>query len=625
MKMKKICSLFLAMVLVVTLFTGSALSISASAEAAEKQMLVLGGTLGKVGMMVPAADIQTNVNYTVRFKYNGDLYETVDKATEAGAADNAVFSVFYKQAESGGGRMQYHIGAYGTAYSYSHITDSTAEYTFKITASTLDNYYVGFFNTGKPSLNIADMVMFRTDDDSQTNILPEAAATSWSYLGYGSGTHNMGRLNGESYYTAYNAEYFPDSGEMLHLNGAFSKVGMVVPKSSVSVGENYTVRLKYKGDLYETASKASEAGAANSAIFSVFYKQAEEGGGRMQFHVGANGSAYTYCKMTENTAEYQFKISKDADYYYVGFYTSGNPDLYIADMVMYKSSDATMTNILPEKSVYSWRYLVTNTSSMRNLNDYYVNVSASNYEARNAEYFALDKQMIHFDYENVSYNRSGIKVNKDKLLQGNYTVEFKYKMKEGNFVYSLNDLSNAAMFGVFFHQAASGAGVMQYFRVPGASNTGYEYTDLGNNTISYTFLVTKDNIATCLDDFYVGFFANGSVEFYVTDMVMYKTTDETKTNILSTEYWTTDWQQGSNPYSVGLPGNSVYEDYDASIFAVMGDGNNDGKVNIRDLVAMKLIIADKGYQANVDFNNDNALNSDDLVVLRKHLLGVETI
>ena len=625
MKMKKICSLFLAMVLVVTLFAVSALSISASAETAEKQMLVLGGTLGKVGMMVPAASIQTNVNYTVRFKYNGDLYETVDKATEAGAADNAVFSVFYKQAESGGGRMQYHIGAYGTAYSYCHITDSTAEYTFKITASTLDNYYVGFFNTGKPSLNIADMVMFRTDDDSQTNILPEAAATSWSYLGYGNGAHNMGRLNGESYYTAYNAEYFPDSGEMLHLNGAFVKVGMVVPKSSVSVGENYTVRFKYRGDLYETLDKAAEAGATNSAVFSVFSKQAQDGGARMQYHVGSHGSnKYTYCKLTENTAEYQFKISAEADYYYVGFFTSGNPDLYIADMVMYKTSDATMTNILPEKSVYSWRYLVGNYSSMRNLTDYYANVSVSNYEARNVEYFALDKQMIHFDYENVSLNRSGIKVNKDKLLKGNYTVEFKYKMKEGNFVYSLNDLSNAAMFGVFYHQTESGVASMQYLSVPGASGT-YEYVMLDSNTISYTFTIADWRITECIDDFYVGFFANGSVEFYVTDMVMYKTTDTTKTNILSTEYWTTDWQQGSNPYSVGLPGNSAFEDYDASIFSVLGDGNNDGKVNIRDLVAMKLIIADKGYQANIDFNNDNALNSDDLVVLRKHLLGVETI
>lgn len=628
MKIKKLCSLILAMVLVLTLFAGNVLNSATAAETSEKQMLCLAGTSNwapKFGMMVPSANVTLNESYTVRFKYRGNLYETDTKASEAGATDYALFSVFYKEAESGGGRMQFHIGASKPgSYIYSHITESTAEFTFKITASTLDNYYVGFYLTGVPTIYVADMEMFKTNDDSQTNILPEAVAQNWSYLPYGNATHHTGYLNSGSSYMAYNAEYFPESNEMLHLSGSFLKVGAVVPKARITTGENYTVRFKYKGDLFESNAKASDASAVNSAVFSVFYKQAESGGGRMQYHIGAYGAAYTQCNITENTAEYQFNITADAAYYYVGFFTAGNPDLYIADMVMYKTSDVTKTNILPEKSVYNWRYLVGNDSAMRNLSDYYSGVTASAYETRNEEYFALEKQMLHFNYDNVSYNRSGIKVSKDKLLQGNYTVEFKYKFKTGNIVYSFDDLSNAAMFGVFYHQATSGAGVMQYLRVPGASGT-YEYTNLGNNTISYTFLVSKDNIEACIDDFYIGFMANGSSEFYVSDMIMYKTTDTTKTNILSEEYWVNDWKQGSNPYYDGLPSKTVYEDYDETIFDIIGDGNKDGRIDICDLVYINNLISESGYQSNLDIDKSETVDSDDLALIRQHLLGTQLI
>lgn len=58
-----------------------------------------------------------------------------------------------------------------------------------------------------------------------------------------------------------------------------------------------------------------------------------------------------------------------------------------------------------------------------------------------------------------------------------------------------------------------------------------------------------------------------------------------------------------------------------------GDINADNTIDIRDLVAMQELLETGKADTNArcDCNHDNAATTDDLMLLKKHLLGVESI
>ena len=59
-------------------------------------------------------------------------------------------------------------------------------------------------------------------------------------------------------------------------------------------------------------------------------------------------------------------------------------------------------------------------------------------------------------------------------------------------------------------------------------------------------------------------------------------------------------------------------------FESIGDLNGDGKINLKDIVRLKKILAglDESAGASADVNNDGETNSLDLTALRKYILGI---
>ena len=57
-------------------------------------------------------------------------------------------------------------------------------------------------------------------------------------------------------------------------------------------------------------------------------------------------------------------------------------------------------------------------------------------------------------------------------------------------------------------------------------------------------------------------------------------------------------------------------------YAGYGHINGDSVIDIRDLVAMKKLIGNNGSLVSADLNKDKSVNSLDMTIMRKYLLGI---
>ncbi len=412
-----------------------------------------------------------------------------------------------------------------------------------------------------------------------------------------------------------------------------SKIGIGVDKGSITEG-NYTVRFKYnfeKGDLYYDYKGTDYQNAVDGAIFAV-YSHTGTGQSRMAYlRVRGLSGDYDYTSIDDYTVEYTFSISQgeiDAcqSEFYLGFVSKGSVELYIADMVMYKTDDVNKANLLPEApTAANWRFYSTwNETGLP---------SGSAYMDYDETYFPEKKYMVKLGIgENAP--KVGIGVAKDKITEGRYTVRFKYNFVKGDlyFDYRGDDYKSAsdgAIFAVYSHLADTGANRMAYFSVRGLSGD-YDYTIVDSSTVEYYFNITQADIDACLSEFYLGFVSTvGSPELYVADMVMYKSNDENKTNLLPENQTADNWRHYTTYNIAGLPSGSAYMDYDESLFTeieiVYGDGNADGYKDILDLVDLNREIGAETFKANYDLNKDGQLTEEDCLILRRHILGIELI
>ena len=371
----------------------------------------------------------------------------------------------------------------------------------------------------------------------------------------------------------------PPEKKMLHLSDALSKVGLELSGDKITVGTEYTVEFKYKfntGDLY---TSTADAVSSPNAMFHIFYQTTTApNAGRMQYLVGPYGDTkFAESNTDGNTAQFKFTISTASNVYYIGFLLNGAPDFYLADMVMYQSDDADKTNILPEQNDSNWKYLIIPTAGgIYPLT--HTHAANSGFEPYNEDYFANDtpaaKQMLHFNSADTNSQRSGLKVAKEDIASGNYTLSFKYKMVKGSLCYGITDATDSSYSGAtdaavvaIYSNQGSDTLKMGYVKLPGAKSS-YTYSNPDSCTVEYNFDISDDDINTCIDNFYIGFFIKGAPEFYVADMVMYKTSDSAKTNILPENPTAADWQRGTYKtyYNGQLPSGSEYVDYIADYF-----------------------------------------------------------
>lgn len=438
-----------------------------------------------------------------------------------------------------------------------------------------------------------------------------------------------------------NLTAFAAEKQMLHVkyNNAtnnLAKLGLTVKQDVLTAGE-YTVQFKYKftsGQMYYTYRPNGSA-FSNGMLFNVFYQNGT-GTNRLSYLVSpGNGAEYVSCNnLNDFTVEYKFNITQaalDVDYseFYVGFLIKSSVDVYVADMVMYKSGDTTQTNILPETpTVSDWRFYTTWGGALNE------NPSMGSYVPYDESYFTMPKQMLKLNIGRLTVPKVGIGVAKDKITEGRYTVRFKYNFEKGDlyFDYKGDDYQNAsdgAIFAVYSHLADTGRDRMAYFRVRGLSGD-YDYTIVDSSTVEYYFNITQADIDDCLSEFYLGFVSTvGSPELYVADMVMYKSDDENQTNLLPEYPSAYNWRHYTTYNIAGLPSGSAYMDYDESLFPEIkiayGDGNGDGNIDILDLFDLNKEIGNETFKDNYDLNHDGQLTVEDLLILRRHILGIELI
>lgn len=383
------------------------------------------------------------------------------------------------------------------------------------------------------------------------------------------------------------SEYTSTEKQMLHLNfsnKAGTKIGIKVNKNSISAG-SYKVQFKYKfatGSLCYGLNDPNIKNSNDYAIFGVFSHESNTTGAQMQYVnlPGVTGT-YTYNNINATTVEYSFnitqaKINSCLDYFYIGFYISGSPEFYLADMVMYKENDNANNNLLPKApSAADWKYgeyIYFNDNSLP---------AGSSYIAYDEDLFApekpAEKQMLHL---NGNYGKVGMIVHKNNIVAGaNYTVQFKYHFKDGilfdgwgsRYDACWDSSANGAIFAVYYKQTSDVTGArMQYSNVAkGLANNIPSYTrkDINNYTVEFSFDITSNN---CLDYYYIGFFTKNNPDFYIADMVMYKTDDLDKKNILSDYADASDWAYLKSNTSSHIVGNlnntSGYETYNEDYF-----------------------------------------------------------
>jgi len=254
----------------------------------------------------------------------------------------------------------------------------------------------------------------------------------------------------------------------------------------------------------------------------------------------------------------------------------------------------------------------------------------------------LIKTMLFVRYESVDMQGESLIQSINGLeADTEYTVSFNYHFASGG----LNESIDFTLMG----DPLNADSLVERLIQSSVTNNTYLISSSDNGvTATYTFKLDSATMEK-YQGYYAGFFFKVSpriiTEFYISDFVIYKTDDTQKTNLFVKDSfedmygWQSNWKKAAMD-SKTFGWDSVdyldylaqYVPYEAELFIPendvvhYGDVNFDGKINLRDLVALKKYIAALGeYIENIDCSKDGTISSDDLVVLRKHLIASEPI
>ena len=294
------------------------------------------------------------------------------------------------------------------------IDDGSAVFKFSLSEDDLQgisDYYLGFyFLKCAVEFDIADMVLYETNDAKKTNLLCRGSfandMTDWYSFTYtGSELDSFGK------YVPFDETLFPketeekdddeeeqDSIKMLHYTRSSKNENKLVQKVNGLLKPN----TKYGLELDLHFEKGSAINGVSIGVFSDSpYGTKSVSNANKMLRVTRYGSAQQYPRFETTVTKgkhlkYTFTLSEQeldsATANYVGFYfkLNGDVDFYAANIVLYEYSDAKKTNLLPNDNKSSnLKVWYDDFNKASDLDD----VEYVNY---NAEYFKYIKKMFSF-------------------------------------------------------------------------------------------------------------------------------------------------------------------------------------------------------------------------------------
>ena len=315
-------------------------------------------------------------------------------------------------------------------------------------------------------------------------------------------------------------------------------------------------------------------------------------------------------------------------------------DVYFGDFKIYDTADVQQANLLPMNDytdyIGQWfAYYDASVPGSKSFNQQGYTIEMIEFDG--TKFKPFEKQMLYFkETKKKGYD---VFLQKITALEPNveYTISMDYYFKSGQF-------NEAFYFGLF---GGPGAGDMVYKNQHRSSKWSslspmFDTTvDTGRN-IKYTFTLSRSEFekdSTFLAGFYLLPDPDLITELYISNLTVYKTSDASKKNLFANDEYATTINSWFANYG-GTIGNAMqftrpdveYEAYymplDEQYFPSeeesthYGDANADGYFNVIDLIAAKKILnSAKPYFVLADMDSNRSVNADDIMTLRKLLLG----
>ena len=650
-------------------------------ETSDKYMMH--ATITKVSeaeSLVQGVSLSADVEYTAEFNY-----EFVTGSMHNGDVGTAYFVVATDRSQYGSRRgSSLRQSTYGVnsnePKAFTSITNSgnKLKYTFTLTSQeVVDNngaFKIGivFIANNATNLYFADFTLYETNDSLKTNLLPHKGNTKNLYgihtdwytaknpeTLFDSNDKNV-RLTAQ--FEAYDETKFPSNEEdvfekqMLHIAGIEGKDNdSFMIDAALQPNVEYTVEFNYNfvtGKLHN--------GNGGQMYFDLYNTTSPYGmkrGSMLRRSTIAAGATNGFTTKTDVNGKmtYTFTLTGTEHEtargkYRIGFYVVDSAvECYISDLRLYATTDSDKTNLISHKfnrndlkGCYSDWHTGTNTETEFN------GSTSAKYTAKFEIYDATKlqpedvvKKMLHIAGVDGQDNDAFMI---DAVLQPNveYTVEFNYYFVNGG----MHNGNGGQMFFDLYNTTSpygmKRGSTLRRSTVELGTTQGFTTRTDFNGKLTYTFTLTSAEHETAGGKYRVGFYViKGTVECYIANLKVYATADTEKTNLLSHKFdrndmsgCYSDWHTGTDSETVfdsvtKAKYTAQFEAYDATKFLPedtgdcipYGDANQDGAINVLDIIRVKTMIANQDYSATADVNKDGILDSEDIISLKKHILG----
>ena len=531
-----------------------------------------------------ATQFSENVNIVI----NGGTIGTIQKQT------NAAFTGTYKFHKAL--QIVFNNGSFEnvTTFNKTSIEDFTA---------IGGKWYIYGDNTGG-SLSVTETAgTFKVNGDKYAIATLKSDETK---VYYGKPGGYLIVPDGEYDVTYQSEKPYPDEPHMIYLDSVTTQSGKVFGTLAQNLEKNTQYTISFK-------CKVIEGNFDNASTDDVFLRVRKEkmrsGTTLCEGHVatGEEKGFDTYkLDIDGYTRRYTFTTDDTNTNYGINFEFNRAMKMYIADFVIYKTSDATKTNVLAVSPVSE--VLTTEVDENRTPgiggwdSDYPKNVSFNlsttkmTYAADGNTFYtaelmpydsenvfipveAPEKQMLYVKNEGTQYDCLVQDVNIKPGVQ--YTVSYDYRLENGG----MN--TNGAYLAL---QGGSGSmNVNKTYRNSFVANdnvTKFDVVQDNGMRAEYTFTLSEDEVDDS-GNYKIGFYfyANDlgkNAEFYVANFTVYATNDADKTNLLVNEGysknmygWYSNWRKAADgaeefgPSEHNLQYTAKYVDYIDTYFKSM--------------------------------------------------------